>query len=518
MQKISYILSALFAIYYIFIFSYTVDPKLDLNGDNATYIELARNIADGHGYKHINTYGDTTPASHFPPGYSTILSVAIMLGIKSLMGWKILNGIFLFISVTVLAFMVKKLTGQTYLAFGIAILTVLCPTLMHFAGIVMSEMSYMLCTVISLFALYMYDMKSPEKRYGFLSSPWFYLAAVMAVGAYHIRTVGASIMFAIVIFYLFRKEWIAAAGSTVLMALLMIPWMLRNSLYGLKSRYLDTVMVVNPWRPEEGNISSFGEMIQKMLVNIDETVIKGFKEMLFPFIELNYQQTSGFMSVAGSVLIVAIIFYGAWSLKNIRWATIAFLIANIGLFALWHGGNGARYVTPIVPVLFVCFYTGIYALLQLAVKNKIKHDAPYLLVILLMALPMIPPIKEQHKTANAPYPVPYQQYFAIAEELQKQAPAGTVVCCRKPELFKYYAPSLHTTRYVFSTDADEVLQDMTQKKVDYVVLDQLGYSSTPRYLYPAITARQKYFSTVWHLKNPDCFLLRFDRKAYADIK
>ena len=89
-------LSALYLIFFICMYNYTYDPKLDLNGDNAIYIQLARNIADGHGYCSIDVDGNEVPASHFPPGYSTILSIAMLLGVKSLLGFKILNAIFLF--------------------------------------------------------------------------------------------------------------------------------------------------------------------------------------------------------------------------------------------------------------------------------------------------------------------------------------------------------------------------------------------------------------------------------------
>lgn len=519
-RTIFYILAAVFAIYFVCMFSYTMDPKLDLNGDNAIYIQLARNMADGQGYGSMTLDGTFSPANHFPPGYSAILSVAIALGIDSLIGFKIINAIFLFLSLAGLIYMVARITRQLYLSLAVGVLVLLCPVLMHFAGIVMSEMSYMFLTVLTLVALYQYSLKMEIPHGGgcwyFLRSPWFYVAVVAAVASYHIRTVGASAMAAVVIFYLFRREWVATAASAGTMLLLLLPWSLRNASYGIKSRYLDTVMVVNPWRPEEGNISSFGEFFNKMIVNLDETVIKGFKEMLFPFLNINYQQPSSFMAVVGGLLVVAVIFWGAWNLGKMRWAVMAFIAANMGLFALWHGGNGSRYVTPIVPVLFLCFYFGLYAMLQLLLKGRIKAHAPYLAVVLLMIFPMLEPIRMQHERAKANYPVQYQQYFAFAKELNSKAPENSVVCCRKPELFGFYAPRLRTTRYIYTADADELVDDLLKRKVDFVVIDQLGYSSTPRYLVPAIQHHAKYFPVVWHLENPDAYLLRFNRNDYAN--
>ena len=54
------------------IYFMSLDTKLDLNGDNAIYIQLARNLSDGMGYSQLTLNG-VVPASHFPPGYSDIL-------------------------------------------------------------------------------------------------------------------------------------------------------------------------------------------------------------------------------------------------------------------------------------------------------------------------------------------------------------------------------------------------------------------------------------------------------------
>ncbi len=511
-------LLGVFAVYFVWVFSMTVDPKLDLNGDNVHYIRLAHSLAEGHGYAYVNANGVETVANHFPPGYSAILSVFVRMGIDSLMAFKVINGIFLFISVVLLGFIVWQVTRQAYMAFAIGVLTVLSPQLMHFAGIVMSEMSYMLATVLTIFSLYMYDRKEVRRFY---TSPWFYLAIVFACGSYYIRTIGVAAMFAVVVFFLFRKEWAGAVTSVAGIALCLLPWQLRNAAHGLKSRYLDTVMVVNPWRPEEGNISSMGEMVKKMVENVDETVIKGFKELLFPFMEIEAGEPSGFFAVVGGIIILGIVLWGAWNMGRLRWALIGFMVANIGVFALWHGGNGTRYVVPLVPYIFALFYSGIYFAVQRLTKSanspwwRTEHGGgqPVLLTVLLMALPMIPPIQMQHKIVEQPYHPAYANYFNIAETMQKGVKRGTVVCCRKGELFGYFAPNVVTVNYKYSLDADEVIRDLVEKRTEYVVLEQLGYASTYRYLYPAITKNQELFRVVYHLPNPDTYLLKFDSEG-----
>ena len=500
------------------VFFFSLDHKLDLNGDNVTYLELARNLSNGHGYSQMTLTGELSPASHFPPGYAFLLSVFMFLGIGSVMFFKILNGVLLFASLLLIYAIVKKATRNESLSFSAAFMAIFVPQLLHFSGIVMSEMLFLFLTVFSLFSLYKYA----ETKQPFLKSPWFYGAIVAMMAAYHVRTVAMAGMLAILAFFLFRKEWKQTGVALVSMVLLMVPWAIRNSIYGIKSRYMGTVMTVNPWRPEEGSVSSVGEMIDKMIQNFDETVIKGFQELLFPFLSIDYGTPSGIFSIIMGLLVVAVIVYGAWNLKEIKWATLVFIAGNIGLFMLWHGGNGSRYVVPICPILIACFFVGIYSFIANVVFRKKEAKTSMLLKALpflffLLIIPSWKPIKTQAEIAKRPYPPAYTNYFNILKEMQKHLPEGTICSCRKPEFVPYYAPNIRTTRYLYSTNPEEVIKDLINKKVEFVILEQLGYSSTPRYLYPAIAKYQSLFPVVIHLQTPDTYLLRFEREKAKQL-
>ena len=53
-------------------------------------------------------------------------------------------------------------------------------------------------------------------------------------------------------------------------------------------------------------------------------------------------------------------------------------------------------------------------------------------------------------------------------------------------------------------------------ELDLVVLEQLGYGSTYRYLYPAIDKNPNRFASLVHLENPDTYLLKFERSQSND--
>lgn len=501
-------------LFFIVVYYNCFDAKLDLNGDNATYIRLARNIAEGLGYSNISHEG-VAPASHFPPGYSAFLSLFVTLGLDNLILFKILNGVLLLFSIFMLYMLSCRLSGNKALALTASILICFSPHLMHFASMAMSEMLYLMLTVLAFVALYRYT----ASKHLFYKSPWFYVALLSAVASYHVRTVGASIIFAVLLFFLFRKEWKASLASLFGMVLLLLPWMVRNAVHGIESRYFGTIMTVNPWRPELGTVSSVGEMFSKMITNIDETVIKGFREILFPFLDINYQEPSGAMGIVAGLLVACVVLYGCWSLggRNFRFPFLAFILANIGLFALWHGGNGSRYVVPIAPYLFFFFYFGLYNIVILALQKVLKLSVneskmkwqPYLLLLLL--LPMVAPVKEQSAIAAQPFPPAYKHYFKLAETIEQQLPAGSVVSCRKPELFDYYAPSHYASRYPFTNDSEKMLSGLLAGNVDFVILEQLGYSSTVLYLLPVVQNHPDLFRVVAHIPNPDTYLLYFDK-------
>lgn len=487
------------------VYAFCFDVKPSPNGDNAQYIRLAYNIAKGLGYSDISPLG-ISPASHYPPGYSFFLAILIKLGINNILSFKLFNGIMLLISLLLMFNITKAEARNTRLAFVAVILSIFSPRLINFGFMAMSEMMYMLLTVICTYALYMYNRASvkTDKKTPFHKSPYFYLAVVAAASSYYVRTIGVSAIFAVIIFFAFRKEWKAALSSVAGAFLILLPWSIRNSLYGIEFRYFGTIMTVNPWRPEQGTISSVSEMIEKMVVNFDDTVIKGFRTLLFPFSPVDYKVPSDALWLVIGLLVVAVTIYGAWNFGKLRYFMLAFFVANIGVFMLWHGANEERYVIPLVPFIFACFWVGAYKLISLK-----KQISP--LVFLLLIIPMLSPLKNLREVSQMEYPAGVKNYYSMMHIIDQHLGEGTVICCRKPEFLSFYAKDVIGTNYAYSLDDKELILDLVRKKVDYVILDNLGYSSTVRYLYPAIQKNPDLFGSVTKLDNPTTVLLKFNR-------
>ncbi len=398
-KKITYVHWALLFGLFVYAYTATFNVKLDIGGDNAFYIIFAKSILAGKGYASPMT-PDYAPTGHFPPGYSAILAFFMMFTGDNYLLLKILNGLFLLASILILYKLMWKLTGNAPFAFSVAALMLLNKHLYMYATILMSEMPYLFFTTLTLLMAW----QLTESGKAFWKSWHFYLMVLAMAMTYYLRAVGITVVLAIFIHFLLQKKWGLALSSFAGFVLLYLPWVIRNSMHGIESRYLGTVMTVNPWRPEEGTISTFGEFFSKMVDNFQETVIKGFPDVLFPFLKINFREPASVLLVIGGVLVLGLVLYGLWNLGKYRYLFLLYILGNIGIFLIWHGGNASRYVAPVTPFIAFGFYYGVLGVLdRMKIINLVKQkNWAYSLLILVFF--MISPLKELAAASKRPYP------------------------------------------------------------------------------------------------------------------
>lgn len=496
---------SLLSLVFIFAYSYIFDKKMDLNGDNFGYMNYAKAIMDGKGYS--SPYSPDYPATNwFPPGYSFMLAVLMTVFGKNIVLLNLVNGLLYLGAVLLLFLFAKKVTGNRPLAFTVAVLLFFNSGLMRYATILMSEIPYLFFSTLAVYCL----IKLPKDAV-FLKNRYFWGVVLSSVAAFYFRSVALGLFGAVVVYWLFSKEWKKAGIFTLSYWLLYLPWMIRDHAHGLKSRYLDTMTVANAWRPEEGHINTVSGFLDKMAVNFNDTVIKGFSEVLFPFV--NVGETAAVKMWVIGLLVLGITFFGAWKTGKFRYFFTTYILANIGVFLLWHSGNGSRYVWPLAPFIALCFFWGLYQILILITGKRNNILSPAVAyVFLIAAFLMMPKMKEINEMAKSDYYPAYKNYFQIAEAVKANCPENTMVCCRKAEMFHFFSGTFVNT-YEFSSDDNKVIAHMSRTNVDYVVLEQLGYGSTGRYLYPAIMKHPAFFAPVMHLQNPDTYLLAFNKTA-----
>ena len=495
----------LLVLVFLISYSYIFDKKLDLNGDNFGYLNYAKAIYDGKGY--VTPYSpEFPPTNWFPPGYSALLAGLMTVFGQNVVLFKCFNGLFYLASILLLYAFGRRITNNRPLAFTIAVLLYLNSGLMRYSTILMSEIPYLL---LSTFAIY--SLTKLEATIQIWKNKWFWGVLLGSVGAFYFRSVALGLVGAVFLHFLFEKQWKRLGSYTLGFTLLYLPWFIRDHMHGLKSRYLDTMTVANAWRPEEGHINTLGGFLEKMAVNFNDTVVKGFTEVLFPFI--NVAEADATMMWGLGLFVLAVTFFGAWKTGKYRIFFGGYLLANVAVFLLWHSGNGSRYVWPLAPFVALCFFYGLYELLVWGLKKaSIKPFNGLGYAFLVVAFLLLPKMKELNQMAKADYFPAYTNYFEIAKAVKKNGNPSMMICCRKAEMFHYFSGTYVNT-YEFSLDDIAVIRHMYRTNVDFVVLEQLGYASTGRYLYPALMKHPTLFEPVMHLQNPDTYLLAFNKVA-----
>jgi hypothetical protein len=498
-------LSVLFVVVYVYIF----DEKIDLNGDNCIYYMLSTSIAQGLGYCGLEG-ADAVPTNVYPPGYPLLMSVVRFFS-DSIVAQKVLNGLFLLASVLILFGWMKRTGKQASLACVVAASVLFNHFIMRYSTIMMSEMSYLLFSLISLFLLSRLDDKKP-----FPKDKAFYLLILSAGYAYHIRTQGISLVIAIAVHFLFRKKYLQSAGFVAGFVLVSLPWVVRNRLLGLSTdRYLSRVL--SSGEGMDGG-SRFISFVEQGFSTLKMLLAKAIPDSVIPFFHVDYNApVTGWEWLIGIVLLF-MIGAGFWQFKRYRMFLFSYLAGSLAIICLWVQPSQNRYIVTMIPLLQMGIMVGLYmSLCFVANKTSLRWKiSPWVLSLLFVF--SFAHLEEIRETAQHPFPPNYRNYFYIAETFKKQHQTGSTVCSRKPELFRVVAGT-PACGYIHSDNHADVIKDMVEKNVDYVILEQLGYRSTYQYLYPAIEAYQDLFRVVMHLQNPDTYLLKFDReKAISNIQ
>ncbi len=483
---------------FVLIYTYVFDNKVDLGGDNAYYYALGNALADGKGYM-LPMSVSGTPYNHFPPGYPAIMSVFLHIS-DSITFIKAVNGGFLLGSIILIFFIARRFFENNYWGTLLTVIfTMLNTHLLRYGFIMMSEVPYMF---FMLLCIYLFLRTDHDKS--FLKNPFFYGVLFTLVGLIYIRTTGVALFVAIVAFMLFSRKWLYAAAYFIGTILLLLPWQIRSASLG-GSSYLKNLKMVNPYRPELGDVS-LGQLFGRIGTNLKRYITNEIPDSMFPFFSENYQETNFTMWFWGFLLVIIGI-YSLYSLGRTGLFLTFYIIATMGILLIWPDvWIGIRFLLPTVPVLLFLFVFGVWQLFTQLGEQTIKKGIPLplLFILLIFYRPVIDQLREEGKQDYAPS---YKNYFALAKYIRTNDP-DAVVSCRKPALFYLYSKS-YTTRYQYTEDDKELINNLAERQVDYVVLEQLGYSSTVLYLYPAIQKNPDKFEVVSHIKNPDTYLLKF---------
>ena len=488
-------------VFFLFVYGYIFDKKLDLNGDNAYYFVLGKALSQGKGYVNIANI-DNAPNNHYPPGYPFVLSIFMFIS-DSVVFLKIINGIFLLASLFMFYYLFNYFSKSPKIAFVAVFFLLLNSHLLLYGTMLMSELSFILFSFLCLFFILRTDF---ERR--LFRKPDVYLILITLVAAYYIRSTGIALFGGLLLYLILRKYWKAAIFIFIGFITFAMPWIIRGQKLG-GSAYIKPLIMVNPYRPELGN-AGFTEYVIRFLSNLSRYITREIPSSTLPFIHVNYLEEIQAIEWLIGFIIIAFIVYGLYKLGRKGLILYTYLLVTFGILLMWpEVWTGVRFVLPVVPLILFAGLIGLYNFLKYVLARSRMNLKFNVLLLLLFGLAYIAPIKNLHIKASNDYPASWKNYFTVAEWFKREGLKDVVVICRKPMLF-HLRSGTYTSTYAYVNDGEQLIEDLKARQADFVVLDNLGYRQTYEYLLPAINSHKDQFQVIFKLDNPDTYLLKFN--------
>ena len=509
--------SILFLMLYVCILTFTFfkvykevfDKKINLGGDNAAYYILGNSIASGEGYTNIHNKQN---ASHkkFPPGYPLIIAGAIKLFSNDILTIKRVNGFFLLLSIGVMFLVLYELTGNLHLPFITCLFSLVNYHLLSYSVIMMSEIPFLFFSTLCLWLFLKVDFTKDLKK------NWLFFILILSIAfTYHIRSTGLALFAGIILFLIFKKNWKYLISIGVGFVALALPWYLRTQSLG-GGIYLNKIVQKNPYRPEMGELE-FADWFTRFWTNLERYITREIPSGTLNFIEVvNYKEAVSSTEWVVGIVVLILMLLGLKKLKKFNELIFFYLMATFGILLLWpEVWFGIRFLVPLIPLLTFLFINGVVEIIMwagqkiLKIKNQTAiHIAIVVFSIIGMKSYAEKPLDKLKRQAKGTYVGKFNNYFEMAIWVRENTPKESVTCSRKGQLFYLYS-NRYVTGYKSTFDKEDLVQYLIDAEVDYVVMEQLGYSSTGRYLYPAINRYPEKFKVIKHLKDPDTYLMEF---------
>ena len=495
-----YLYSSLLLGLFACIWSITFDGNQVAAEDGPAYYILGKALYLGEGYTYINM-PDAVPANNPPPGYPALIALIMALWSADFGVIKAVNGIFLMLSILLLFSLFTRLSHRVHLAF-VAALAVLCNAhLLNKSMVMMSEPSFLF---FSTAALLLFTRLQGED----FKQPQLYLLLVCLLVSFYTRTMGMALLAAVCLELVWQRRWKYLAFIATGCVVAALPWYLRGRRLG-GNVYIDQLLSINPYRPELG-MADWRDLVVRFYENVLRYIYREIPDAVLYHINPVWTTGPTLSDWLVGFLFIALAGCGLYQLQAHRRLIVVYVAATGGIILLWpQVWTGTRFLQPLIPLLLLAVFNGLYAVFVWGAKKVGSPWRFHPLVLLLFLLIYIPDMQYLYRQATqARVPNNWVNYFTMAEWVAQNTETEAIVACRKPLLFYLYS-NRRTVIYKFTDDKMLLLDDLRQNRVDYVVVDRLGYSSTIRYLVPAVQAHVEMFSVIHTIKDPDTWLVKY---------
>ncbi len=478
------------------------DFKLSTGGDDATYVSLAKSLAEGVGYKDI-WHPDHPPHTLVPPGYPALLVPLVFVFGVHYFPLKLLSIVFLLGGIWIFYLIIRErdpgLIGLlALLAFAFS------PDLVEASHLILSDVPFLFAFVLTVFFFRKWEKED--------ASNWFYAAVASAVFCYYLRSAGVAVLAGALVYLIFRRKFKRALVFAGLAAVLIAPWVLRNAALPHSGGYLDQFLSSNPY-DEAAPLIGFSELLQRLGHNlvIYWTVITPY--LLFPPFFGLFEERTAVDLVMNVVLICIPVLIGLYkdlrrSVNIYHFLILFYFLMIIFWPVVW---ASARFLYPLYPFIIYFFFVGI------SYPGRYLRHLPAVaaLIVAVAYLMIYIPVLPNQIRANtayvggnhfAGYTLDWVRYYEAAGWAKANTPPGSVMMCRKPHLF-YLVSDRPSFGYPMTEDSLKILQAISE--ADYVILDNFFWTNrTQRVLYPILNEHIDWYTFEYTTVYPETYVLK----------
>ncbi len=491
------------------------NDSLSLNGDNALYLLLARNLVTGGPYDNAG----------FPWGYPALLMPGVALfgpdHLLEALPWLKLLSVLAFVLALGLLYALFRARHARPVAFAAVALFAVNDVALLYTNDVMTEMPYLAASALAL--LWWQRRVDPPPARVADAGLWDALparppgrgtwvgAALLLALPYYLRTIGLAMLAAPPVVLLWRRRWRAAVLLGLALAALAAPWAAFSTASNPDRNYTAAFWLRDPYHPELGTISGPGELLQRFdaRVQLYSTVV--LPTMIFP----RPDDPSGPLRTVGGWLVLIGVVAG-FAIRLVRRVELpeVYVAAYLVILCSWWW-NGDRFLMPVLPFLLHYLAEALVSLGRL-LGRALRRPRPRLAVwgtAALLVLLLIPNLfQDQVAIAqNLRYwagqdsppnlTAEDQLYVRASVWVGAHSPPGSVVLARKPSITAVFAN--RPSELIPQIPPDQYPAWLTAHHVTYILEDSFLWSThTINYLRPALQADASHFRLLQRFPPP----------------
>jgi len=487
-------------ILFLFIYLPLINNLPVFGSDSAAYIVLAKSLAEGNGYRDICLL-NSPPHTKYPFVWPLLLTPIIYFSGYNFLLIKLLSIIMAICSLWFIYILFKDNLGKSEV-FLLMVLTGLSPQVLSFCYGGSTEIPYLF---FSLLALIFVKKYKEEERW---LTKIVFVSVFFLLLSYFTRSIGISLLMASLIYLFLEKErdkdFFLRIKKVILtgflLAIPIILWTLRNSYVrgsfgitpqsaGFGDYFTELIYVNNPFNYDE-RTRGLLDFILRVLGNIYAYLFYAFPKNL---IDIQFSQRT----IIAPILTIIVFLGFLYCLIKRRTIIEYYIIFYISILFVWATSAtiGARYLMPIVPIIFYYFILGIKEILRvLKMRERLNRNIFVFCITLLLFFNVIGTIR---------FALPSEEsvgggFFKMGEWAEENTSSDAILGSAgiSSHWIYLYFNRKCSSDIPLTYNVPRIIDCIYNNKIEYVVVSPLS-SMSLQYLKPAIEKNRGKFEVVY---------------------